>query len=378
VRVLMTTNPAHGHYYPLVPLGWALRAAGHDVLIATAPAFLPVVAATGLVGQPVGRDVRPQDWPQPEIPHPDRDAELLWDAGRGWPSVAERSLDDVLALARRWRADLVVHESMEHAGPLAAGVLGVPAVAVRCVLNLPAEVDELAADQLAATAARLGQRSRPPSLVLDPVPPSLQFPAGPDDPAVTPVGYVPYAGSRTAPADLYDVPDRPRVCVTLGTMRNDRAGAVLELVTEAIAGLDVDVVVAMANLAVRPKVPAGARLLPWVPLTEILPTCAVLVSQGGLGGVLTAIRCGLPQLVLPQMGEQHRTAARIATTGAGRHLDDPERPAVRMAVEELLTEPGPVAATAALRAEMLSLPDPAAQVGLLTDLAGARRPVPIG
>jgi UDP:flavonoid glycosyltransferase YjiC (YdhE family) len=373
VRVLMTTNPAHGHFYPLVPLGWALRAAGHDVLVATNPGFLITVGATGLVGHPVGRDPRPREWPQPEAPFADRDEELLWDAGRGWPSMAELTAADLVDLTGRWKPDLIVHESMEWAGPVAAAVAGIPAVSVRCVLELPGEIATSAVEHLAPLAARWGaELPASPALVLDPVPPTLQFP---DPSPVTPVGYVPFAGSRPAPAWVYDEAERPRVCVTLGTMRNDRAVQVLQRVTGALADLDVELVVAVANLAQRPTVPAGTRLVSWVPLTEILPGAAALVSQGGLGGVLTAIRCGCPQLVLPQMGEQHRTAARIEATGAGRHLDDPEPAAVAAAVRALIDEPGPAAATATLRTEMLSLPDPAAQVALLADLAGARTPV---
>ena len=35
MRVLITSAPMHGHLFPLVPLAWALRAAGHEVLVAS-------------------------------------------------------------------------------------------------------------------------------------------------------------------------------------------------------------------------------------------------------------------------------------------------------------------------------------------------------
>ncbi len=35
MRVLFVSYPAIGHVFPTVPLAWALRAAGHEVLVAT-------------------------------------------------------------------------------------------------------------------------------------------------------------------------------------------------------------------------------------------------------------------------------------------------------------------------------------------------------
>lgn len=34
MRVLVTSCPNYGHLFPMVPLAWALRNAGHDVLAA--------------------------------------------------------------------------------------------------------------------------------------------------------------------------------------------------------------------------------------------------------------------------------------------------------------------------------------------------------
>lgn len=48
MRVLFTTAPLPGHLYPMVPLAWALRAAGHQVLVAAPENFSETVVATGL------------------------------------------------------------------------------------------------------------------------------------------------------------------------------------------------------------------------------------------------------------------------------------------------------------------------------------------
>lgn len=35
MRVMFIATPGVGHVFPMVPLAWAFRAAGHDVLMAT-------------------------------------------------------------------------------------------------------------------------------------------------------------------------------------------------------------------------------------------------------------------------------------------------------------------------------------------------------
>jgi hypothetical protein len=50
MKVLIVTFPAPSHYFPLVPMGWALRASGHDVRVACPASFAGVVTASGLPG----------------------------------------------------------------------------------------------------------------------------------------------------------------------------------------------------------------------------------------------------------------------------------------------------------------------------------------
>src|SRR4051812_15798793 len=57
MRVLFTTWGWPSHFYPLVQLGWALGAAGHEVRVATQPGLLPAVGAAGLTPAAVGTDL---------------------------------------------------------------------------------------------------------------------------------------------------------------------------------------------------------------------------------------------------------------------------------------------------------------------------------
>ena len=45
MRALFIASPGVGHAFPMVPLAWALRADGHEVLVATAADGLAVAQA---------------------------------------------------------------------------------------------------------------------------------------------------------------------------------------------------------------------------------------------------------------------------------------------------------------------------------------------
>ncbi len=57
MRVLFTAYDGVSHLFAMVPLAQGLRAAGHEVLVATAPAFTAGVARTGLPAVAAGHDV---------------------------------------------------------------------------------------------------------------------------------------------------------------------------------------------------------------------------------------------------------------------------------------------------------------------------------
>src|SRR5436305_6584756 len=58
MRILMSTWGWRSHFYCLVPLGWALQAAGHEVRVASHPSMVEPITAAGLAAVPLGADVR--------------------------------------------------------------------------------------------------------------------------------------------------------------------------------------------------------------------------------------------------------------------------------------------------------------------------------
>ncbi|MFI9782658.1 nucleotide disphospho-sugar-binding domain-containing protein [Kitasatospora sp. NPDC051984] len=400
MRVLFATWAEPGHLYSLVQLAWACQAAGHEVRFATPPASAPAVARAGLIGVAVGQDVAVAQirnrvdlapwrsfgrWPESWAARP----ELLDDGHRTvlaaladkQLTVADAMADDLIAFARAWRPDVVVHDSLTFAGPLTAAVLGVPALGhtwgTATVIRI--ETDRLDGE-LRPGYRDLFERhgadpERGPIGWFDPCPPSLRLP----DPAPRrriPVRYVPYNGPGLLPDWLHTDSGRPRVCVTAGVsggkVSPDRLPDVLTGALAALTALDVEVVLAVGagQAGKLGGLPDGVRVAESLPMTALLPTCAAVVHHGGSGTGLTAAAHGIPQLVLPQVPISAEIGERLAHAGAGLLPAPGEQhdPAVIGAsVAALLDDPRYGKAAAALREEMLAEPTPAERVAVLVD-----------
>jgi glycosyltransferase len=407
MRVLFTPHVAPQHLYPLVPLAWACRAAGHEVRIAGAPVLAEAIVHTGLAGVLVGADPPaptseddavvariyqhrpfPADWPL--APHllDDRQREMIEVLGRRSAMAAERMVDELIAFATRWRPDLVVHDIGNFAGPVAAAVLGVPSVRHLTGVGLrPMEFrvgDAEPLPEYAALFQRRGLEVRLPTMSIDPSPPSLRLPVAQ---LWREVRYVPYNGPGMAPAWLDAQTDRPRVCVTWGLsvsrVRKTLSRYAVEpfaLALEALAELPAEIIVTTTpgQLELLGDLPDNVRAVAGLPLNVLLPHCALIVHQAGDGTALTAAALGVPQLAVTRKPDPALTGSRLAAAGAAIHLRYQELAAapdahkvIRAAAEALLTEPAYREAAGRLRAEIERQPAPAALVPALETLARA-------
>ena len=182
-------------------------------------------------------------------------------------------------------------------------------------------------------------------------------------------------GAAAAPDWVLDRPDRRRVCVTWGTSTAALAGDeafVLPRVVEALAGLDLEVVLAIspADRAKLGTLPANARVAENVPLHLFMPTCDAIVNQGGTSSLLTAACHGLPQVMMPQTADNPFNAANFAAGGASITLDPAEAGTeeIGSAVTRVLTETAYRAAAEKIRDEIAAMPPPSAVVRTLEQL----------
>lgn len=124
--------------------------------------------------------------------------------------------------------------------------------------------------------------------------------------------------------------------------------------------------------------PAAFGLLPdnvsvhrYVPQTELLPRCSLVVSHAGSGTFLAALDHGLPQLCLPQAADQFGNAQQCAAAGAGLQLrpGGVTRESVREAAAQLLNDERFRMGAQRIRTELASMPLPAHVVPLIEALA---------
>jgi UDP:flavonoid glycosyltransferase YjiC (YdhE family) len=406
LRVLFTVSSWATHYAAMVPIGWALQAAAHEVRVLCTPSQVTSLANAGLTPVPLldspEDDVRLRvqyyreavdgRWPYPWAPlHPLTgapmnsldDFDLDEYEQRHAPVYAARasaSFDTAVEYARRWRPDLIVHDPANLEGQLVARVLGVP-VALSLwgpVGTAEPEHMRIVPEDISGSFPRYGLGRFDVdtiATVIDPCPPAV---AGPTTARRLAVRYVPYNGGGSAPDWLLDTPSRPRVCITWSTALTSMSGPRSYLLPELIRGvaeLDVEVVLTATakDVAALGPVPASVRVLERLPLRLMLPSCSVVIHHGGGGSTLTSMWAGVPQLLPTFASEQTVAARRVADAGAAVHMLGhlADAPVVQSAVEKLLADGQYTSAAQSLREEMLSRPSPAQLVDALTDLEPA-------
>lgn len=372
MKALVTSAPNQGHFYPMVPLLWALRSAGHQVLVAMPETMAGVAARAGLSSVSLGPDVSLSSLAPDHGSRPPQEAgaESLADHVTGYyVPLAHRMIAAIDDVATRWRPDVLIHTSWEYAGPVVAARHGVPAIRHGWGLALPAAVDAAANRELAPLYRDWGEPAAP-SRWIDVCPPSLQIGA-PECPAL-PMTWTPFNGSAVLPPWALVRAERPRIAVTLGNVPiSGEHDSVLTRVLTALSSMDVEVVVAAgAGLGVA-DVPANVRVVRDLPLFELLATCDLAINHGGAGSVLAPLANGLPQLVLPQMCVCFDNGDRIAEVGAGLCLHPGETSVENLAeaVHGLLHTAHARSVAERLRAEIAGLLSPSDVVAQLQGVA---------
>lgn len=366
MRILFASWPAYGHLLPMLPLIRAATADGHEVVVSSGADLAPLLGRLGLAAHRSGVTLAESYARMPghatisELPpeqQPLFAARHLFGAG-----AADRARD-VLALARTWRPDLVVHDTLELGSPAVAVELGIPHVTHGYGPMVPGTPQFATAIGAAVPAAGLPD---PAGAILaapyvDICPPGLR--GAEPNPWATVLPLRPSAGETGGDAgpDLSGLPHPDTVYVTLGTVVN-QAPELFRAVIDGCTRLPVNLVVTTGpdfDPARLGTVPAAVRLAAYLPQAAVLPHCRAVVSHAGAGTMLGALCHGLPQLCLPQGTDQPSNTAALLPTGAGLALQPAEvdPAAVAGALGRLLDEPSFTAAAGRLRAEIEAMPD---------------------
>lgn len=134
--------------------------------------------------------------------------------------------------------------------------------------------------------------------------------------------------------------DRPIVHLTQGTVANSDLTAVVEPTLAALAERDCLVVVSTGGAPPPQRLPANARMAPFLPYDELPPRCAVMVTNGGYGGVNLALRHGVPLVVVGATEDKRPIAERVtwSRTGVGIPRTSARPNRIARAVDQVLAD----------------------------------------
>jgi len=362
LRLLLGAFGDPGHAFPLIALGGALVARGHEVVLQTWSRWEDDVRAAGM-----GFEAAPEYHVFPTRERPLKPYEAVVRAtGQTRPLVAAMRPDavvaDILTLAPALAAeleDVPVATVIPHLDPRTAPgwppySLGarLPRTPVgrrvwRALSRLTDAGLEHGRRELNETRRRLGlgplqhvHGGISQALALVATFPALEYPRAAALPATHVVGPLLWE----PPAADVELPpgDGPLVLVAPSTSQDPTH----QLVRATLRGLADAPVRVLAVWNGRPltdpiDVPANARLVDWLSYARTMPLCDVVVCHGGHGTLARALASGCVVVVVPAAGDMNESAARSDWAGVGvrvpRRLCAPWP--VRLAVERALAEP---------------------------------------
>jgi UDP:flavonoid glycosyltransferase YjiC (YdhE family) len=391
-RVLLGAFGDPGHAFPMIALGRALRARGHEVTLQTWTRWREHVEAEGIAFAPAPEyEVFPSG-PEPldfyeAVVHATRDTVPLVRELRPHALVA-----DILTLAPALAAELEsvpwatliphVYPHGESEFPIySLGARPARTAAGRALWRRAQPLVERGLQrgrrELNHTRAQLGLPalahvhggiSRRLAIVA--TFPQLEYPrAWPAHVHVVgPLMWEPPAKHVEPPGG--DGAELPLVLIAPSTAQDSKQ-RLLEAALRGLAEKPVRVL-ATWNRRLPPRplpVPANTQLVDWVSYARTMPDCDVVVCHAGHGTLVRALACGCAVVACPAVGDMNENAARLDWAGAGVRL--PRRfvtpRTVRLAVERALADPS-IRARAREMADWGRRHDPGARAAQLVEL----------
>ncbi len=427
-RFLVCTIPVVGHVTPAIAIVQKLVQRGHEVWWYTGIQFQSKVQETGATFVQMQRAI---DYSDPEKKSEEGTAarsrltgikQLQFDLKYVFTDSAVGQLADLTEILTRFSADVVLADSFfvgaswlhEKGGPVWAQ-LGVSILfAQSCDVPPVGFGWQPSASQLGkwrdrslkrllrslvfreatvyATAARAKVGlDAPMPLVFDLVSPylylastvpSFEYPRSDLPPQVHFVGpALPPRSVVTEPLEvLQNLPDRPILHVTQGTISNDPKQLLMPTF-EALADENISVIATTGNRSLADldlsALPSNVRVEQFIAYPQLLPQVDVMITNGGFHGVQSALAYGIPLITAGRTEEKPEIGARVAWSGVGIDLktQTPKPGQIRRAVQEILSKSQYRDRAKVLQAEIGTCDFAGRSVQLLEELARTQAPV---
>jgi len=350
MRVLISSCKPVSHFRPLLPFAHGLRARGHEVRIAALPELSGEIARHRFdhVIQDAPTDAARADFAERASSVPRERSGKFYMAQVFMGILPRAALPGLIEFCNDWRPDLVLRESTEFSGLIAAEKAGIRHIRLEIVngeseesiaTNYAREIDALrtlvslspdgaaclrteasftAHPQLLDHTVRVN--SRAPFRFRVETPPEIDEPASLD----------------WAPKD-----GRPLIYVTFGTVAADfsRAKHIYRVALEALADLPVQVLLTTGDDApsdLLEEVPTNIVVRRFVPQADVLPHVRLLVCHGGSGTVLGGLAAGVPMVIAPLFADQPDNARCLASAGLAFSVPDANASSLRAAISAAL------------------------------------------
>jgi UDP:flavonoid glycosyltransferase YjiC (YdhE family) len=354
MRVLLTTKRGAGHFGPLIPFARAFRSAGDAVLVAAPASARPMIRAEGFPARFFD-----------DAPDEERDAIFASAIATQAPASyvfaeafarvdARIALPGMLDICHSWKPDLVISEITEFAGPIAAAMLGVPAISVGISQQGRSEAVAAAAELLPVLdelGAQIGLPPDPDGRRLLSLPYFTLMPEALEEPSMRSARAAWRFRDRDEQADgpasdRWASDGRPLVYVTFGSVAPtmDLFPAVYRGAIDAFSALPARVLVTIGrdrDPAELGPVPENVEVEGWVPQRDVMPHAAAMVCHGGSGTLTMGLAAGVPMAVVPLFADQSWNAERVEAIGAGIVLEGGADAVAGLgdAVSKLLVDP---------------------------------------
>ncbi|MGI9569094.1 MAG: glycosyltransferase [Desulfobulbia bacterium] len=370
MRILFTSTRGTGHLEPLLPFLHTLKRRGHDVCVAAPESVSEKLQKEELPHTPFdhpGDEQLKPIWARcGELPHDEANALMIREIFAGLN--ARTALPQLREIIHNWHPQLIVRESVEFAGLVAAEQAGVPhsRVAVhngfvddrfKSIVNAAIDILRQEANLSLDNGASL--RAEP---VFTAFPYSLDGAAKTDGKVPFRIGRLQDITISTQTAPAWAPKDGEKIVyITFGTIAassSDRH-AVYRSALSAIEGLPIRALLTTGpgmEVSSLGAIPGNVTVEAWVPQGEVWPHANALVCHGGSGTVLGGLAAGMPMVVIPLFADQPDNAQRIEEAGAGVAVYEPDVTSIRAAIERVLTDTGIHETSDRIAEEIASMP----------------------